>query len=187
MPEPPFVIDPQTLRDRPVDEAAARARLAELEASGESGDEERVPLLRMLGDFEEACELGWRVLARFGAPADAKALAMSGVIPIEAAKPAIRLAHALHWKGDLVTAADMYSTVIRSLANATMEGDPRVPELEAFAHQHLGKLRFEEGKLDVARFHFEHALELRKKTGAPPDQIESTRQALARIAELSDS
>lgn len=185
MAETPFVIDPVTLRDRPADEGAARARLAELEAMGEEGDAERVSLLRMLGDPDQACELGWTVLSRLGGPADPKALALSGVIPIDASKAAIRLAHALHWSQDYVTAADLYSTVIRSLANATMDGDPRVPELEGFAHQHLGKLRFDEGKIDIARFHFEHALALREKTAAPADQIESTRQALARVNELS--
>lgn len=186
MDEPAFVIDPETLRDRPADESAARARLVELEAMGEEGDAARVPLLRMLGEVDQACELGWRVLARAGGPSDAEALATSGVVPVDAAKAAIRLAHALHWKGDFATAGDLYSTVIRSLANANMEGDPRVPELEAFAHQHLGKMRFDEGKLDVARFHFEHALDLREKTGAPADQIESTRQALARVSQLND-
>lgn len=182
MSEPSFVIDPETLRDRPADEAEARARVAELEALGEEGDGERVVLLRMLGEVDQACELGWRVLARAGGPSDAEALAVSGVVPVDAAKAAIRLAHALHWKGDLATAGDLYSTVIRSLANAAMEADPRVPELEAFAHQHLGKMRFEEGRLDVARFHFEHALDLREKTGAPADQVESTRQALERVS-----
>lgn len=184
MAEPAFVIDPHTLRDRPADEAEARARLSELEALGESGDEQRVALLRMLGELDEACEVGWRVLGRLGGPADPEALSVAGVIPIDAAKAAIRLAHALHWKEDWATAGDLYSTVLRSLANATMEGDPRVPELEAFTHQHLGKLRFEEGKFDVARFHFEHALDLREKTGAPSDQIESTRQALARVNQM---
>lgn len=185
MTEPLFVIDPETLRDRPADEAMARERLAELEAAGEDGDAERVPLLRMLGDVDGACHVGWRVLGRMGGPADAAALAMSGVIPIDAAKAAIRLAHALHWKGDHATADDLYSAVIRTLANAAMEDDPRVPELEAFTHQHLGKLRFDQGRMDLARFHFEHALELRQKMGAAPDQIESTRQALARVAELT--
>ncbi len=184
MDEPAFVIDPQTLRDGPADEAAARARLVELESLGEQGDEERVPILRMLGEVDQACELGWQVLARLGGPADPESLALSGVIPIDATKAAIRLAHALHWGEEHATAADLYSTVIRSLANANMEGDPRVPGLEAFAHQHLGKLRFDEGKIDIARFHFEHALDLREKTGAPPDQLESTRQALARVNEL---
>lgn len=182
MDEPAFVVDPETLRDRPADEAAAKARLSELEGIGEEGDAERVALLRMLGQVDAACDLGWRVLARAGGPPDAEALATSGVVPVDAAKAAIRLAHALHWKGDLATADDLYSTVIRSLANAAMEDDPRVPELEAFAHQHLGKMRFEEGKLDVARFHFEHALDLRVKTGAPRDQIESARQALERVS-----
>lgn len=184
MTEPSFLIDPQTLRDRPVDEAATRARLSELEAAGEEGEAECVPLLRMLGETARACEVGWRVLGRLGGPGDPEALERSGVIPIDSARAAIRLAHALHWNGDLDLADDLYSTVIRSLANAAMEDDPRVPELEAFAHQHLGKLRFEEGRYDIARFHFEHALGLREKIGAPADQIESTRQALARVEEL---
>lgn len=182
MNEPAFVIDPETLRDRPANEAEARTRVGELESLGEDGDGERMTLLRMLGEVEQACELGWQVLARAGGPSDPEALALSGVVPVDAAKAAIRLAHALHWNGDLATAGDLYSTVIRSLANAVMEDDPRVPELEAFAHQHLGKLRFDEGRLDVARFHFEHALDLREKIGAPADQIESTRQALERVS-----
>lgn len=187
MPEVPYVIDDETLRDRPADEAAARARVAELEEIGEDGDDERVPLLRMLGELDAAEELGWRALARRGGPADPKALAMSGVIPFEAVPAAIRLAHVLHWQDQYSTSGELYSAALRTLENERMENDdPKISEMEAFAHQHLGKLRYDEGKISIAKFHFEHALDLREAIGAPEDQIESSRQALRRAEERRD-
>lgn len=185
MAEVPYVIDEETLRDRPVDEDVARRRVAELEALGEAGDDERVPLLRMLGRLEEAEELGWKALERRGGPGDTMALAMSGVIPFDSVPAAIRLAHVLHWREQYGPAGELYSAVLRTIENARMEDDhPKVSELEAFAHQHLGKLRFDESKVDIAKYHFEHALEIREAIGAPADQIESSRKALDRTVEL---
>lgn len=178
MVEATYVIDDETLRDRPADEEATRARVAELEEFGPDGDTERVPLLRMLGRLDEAETLGWQVMERNGGPGSKEDLLMTGVLPVEAAKSAIRLAHVLHWKEDYDAADDLYSAVLRSLENARMNDDDRVPELEAFTHQHLGKMRFDQDRAPTAKLHFEQALKIREEIGAPEDQIESSRQAL---------
>lgn len=187
MAEATYVIDEETLRDRPADESAARARITELEAIGPDGDLERVPLLRMLGELDQAETLGWQVLERQGGPGSKDALMMTGVLPIEAVASAIRLAHVLHWKEDYQAADNLYSAALRSLDNARMNDDDRVPSLEAFTHQHLGKMRFDQGKVAIAQLHFEQALRIREEEGAPEDQLASSRQALAVARSLLDT
>ncbi len=180
MAEGSYYIDDETLRDRPTDEAEARRRVAELEELGEEGDIERVSLLRMLGDLDEAEKLAWVVVERDGGPGSREAALMTGVLPMEAVASSIRLAHVLHWKEDYQAASDLYSACLRSIENARMHGDERVPKLEAFTHQHLGKLRFDEGKVPTALLHFEQALKIREEIGAPQDQIDSSRKAVER-------
>lgn len=178
MAEASYVIDDDTLRDRPADESAARARVAELEKIGPDGDGERVSLLRMLGELDRAEELGWQVMKRQGGPGTREELMMIGVLPVEAVASAIRLAHVLHWREDFDAADDLFSAALRSLDNARMNDDDRVPSLEAFTHQHLGKMRFDQGKVPIALLHFEQALRIREELGAPGDQIDSSRKAV---------
>jgi tetratricopeptide (TPR) repeat protein len=173
-----YIIDDNTLRDRPADESAARARVAELEEIGPDGDGERVSLLRMLGELDRAEALGWQVMEREGGPGSRDALTVTGVLPVDAVASAIRLAHVLHWKEDFDAADDLFSAALRSLDNARMNADDRVPGLEAFTHQHLGKMRFDQGKIAIAQLHFEQALKIREEEDVPEDQLESSRQAL---------
>ena len=55
----------------------------------------------------------------------------------------------------------------------------RATTLLAFALQHHGKSRFDEGRLDEALSLFQRALELRERLDAPDDQLASSRQAVA--------
>lgn len=59
------------------------------------------------------------------------------------------------------------------------EGTPR----EAVMRQHYGKALFAAGIFEDAAAEFARALELRRAAGAPEDQIDSSRQALARAEE----
>lgn len=186
MGEATYVIDDETLRDRPADEREARARVAELEGLGPEGDKERVSLLRMLGDLDQAEALGWQVVEADGGPASKEELVMTGVLPLEAVASAVRLAHVLHWKEDYSAADDLFSAALRSLENARMNDDDRVPELEAFTHQHLGKMRFDQDRAPTAKLHFEQALMIREEIGAPEDQLESSRQALRVVRQRID-
>lgn len=166
-------IDPITLRDIPDDVAAARAYLAELETRGEHGDAERVPWLRMLGHLEEAESLGRAILDRAG-----------GTDVQGGVGPALRLAHVLHWQGRFREADTLFdaarATAAGELEDANNERSRRwAAAMLAFADQHQGKARFDEGRTAEALALFERALARRIAENAPEDQINSTRQALA--------
>ena len=78
-------------------------------------------------------------------------------------------------RGDHAAAVAEYRRLARESA-----GIPR----EAVARQHLGKAFFAAGEWQSARTEFAAALRLREASGAPADQLASSRLALARVAEV---
>lgn len=178
-----YVIDDVTLRDSAVPEDLARARVGELEALGPEGDHERVPLLRMLGLLDEAEAVGWKALDRAGGPGGVSNLPDVVLEPMAIA-PAIRLAHVLHWRTDYEIAETLFVKAFDAIERLSAVEPGRASRLEAFAHQHIGKMRFDQGRLDEALEHFTNALQLRQELGAPDDQIASTQQAIAAVRRL---
>ena len=170
--EATVVTDDVTLRDELTDVVAARARVRELEAMGPAGDGERVVWLRRLGQLDAAAELGWRELAARGGPAHDDEVV---VLPLDAVAAAIRLAHVLQWQGDHTAAERLFEAAISTAASTD---GPRASALHAFGLQHLGKCLYDQHRDREALACFEHALTLRRDTGAPADQIVSSEQAV---------
>ena len=95
----------------------------------------------------------------------------------------MRLAHVLHWQGRYRDADVLFEAALTCAEEASTAIDAaaqrRATSLRTFALQHLGKSRFDEGRLDESLAMFEQALTLRLRIGAPDDQIASSRQAIA--------
>ncbi|HEU0042713.1 MAG TPA: tetratricopeptide repeat protein [Jiangellaceae bacterium] len=160
-----FHIDDETLREVVDDRARAVARLTELERHDDPDSRaERVIILRSLKRLTEAEQLG-RV-----------DLVESSEDPRRQVAATIRLAHVLHWQERWEEAEDLFRQA-RDLADI-LDDDI----LRAFALHHLGKLLFDRGRFAGAEFRFRTALRLRELAGAPPGQLESSRDAVAAAA-----
>jgi len=174
-----YHVDDVTLRDEPDDRDAAWEYVHSLKPGPE-----KVLWLRMLGDLYGAEALGWNLLADAGGPESIPAARHHVRLPVDAQRPAIRLAHVLHWQERFRDADVLFEAAIVSASNvAELAGDGSVEERTAtttlaFALQHLGKSRFDEGRLDEALELFQQALDLRRRLGAPDDQITSSQQAI---------
>jgi tetratricopeptide (TPR) repeat protein len=174
-----YRIDDVTLRDEPDDRDAAWDYVRSLEPGGE-----KVVWLRMLGEFADAEALGWDLLASHGGPASLASVSGRG-LPIGAVAPALRLAHVLQWQERFRDADALFAAAISSaerLAEAAPDGsseERRALTLLAFGWQHLGKCRFDESRFDEALMLFQRAHELRRRLGAPHDQVASSEQAIA--------
>ncbi len=175
-----YHVDDVTLRDEPDDADAARAYVEGLERGGE-----KVAWLRMLGELPRAEAMGWELLADAGGPGSLEETRSVGGLPVDALAPAVRLAHVLHWQGRFRDADALFTAAIasaREIARAATDGsidEQRATLMHAFSFQHLGKSRFDEGRLDEALVLFEQALALRRQIGAAADQIASSEQAIA--------
>lgn len=160
-----FHIDDETLREVVDDRARAAARLTELEQQDTPGSRaERVIILRSLGRLTEAEELGRIDLAE------------SAGDPRRQVAATIRLAHVLHWQERWQEAEDLFRQA-SDLADILDEDI-----LRAFALHQLGKLLFDRGRFAGAEFRFRTALRLREIAGAPPSQLETSREAVAAAA-----
>ena len=171
---PTYTIDDDTLRETVDDPEFVRARIRDLEALGSDGDIERLGWLRIIGELDAAEAIGRELLSNAGG-------SVRGPLPLPpgAILPALRLGHVLHWQGRFDEAADLMK---RALSAAEGEADsPRMRLIRAFAHQHLGKLQFDQGDLSASERSFRAALALREASQAPADQIASSRQALAAV------
>ena len=177
---PSYHVDDATLRDEPDDHDEAWAYVRTLGASGE-----KVAWLRMLGELDDAEAMGWALVADAGGPGSLAAADSRVRIPMSALAPAVRLAHVLHWQGRFRDADVLFTAVVTSaedlvrLAAGESASQQRATTMLAFALQHLGKSRFDEGRLDEALGLFERALDLRMRIGAPGDQLASSQQAVA--------
>jgi tetratricopeptide (TPR) repeat protein len=129
--------------------------------------------------------MGWELLADAGGPGSLEETRSIGGLPVDALAPAVRLAHVLHWQGRFRDADPLFTAAIasaREIARAATDGsidEQRATLMLAFSFQHLGKSRFDEGRVDEALVLFEQALALRRQIGAAADQIASSEQAIA--------
>ncbi|GAA4624731.1 tetratricopeptide repeat protein [Cellulomonas oligotrophica] len=182
-----YTIDPTSLRERPDDVGASWARVEELEELGERGDGERVAWLRILGALRAAEDLAWDDVVRHGGPGGMAALLASGPggVPVSALRPLLRLAQVLHHAGRHVDA----ERVLEQVRTATVThlhapgADERLVRecsaVMAFADHGQGKVLFDAGRPAEAVSLFRAALDRRLRDGAPEDQVESSRLALA--------
>lgn len=179
MDAPLIRIDPNTLRDEAVDLESAERWVDHLEGLGRRGDDERVSWLRILGRLDEAEQLGWSRLASAGGPAgDAE---LGSTIPRTAILPAVRLAAVLHWSGRTETADRLYAGALEAAVIRDDDEGQRLRSslIRCFVLQHRGKLLLDMGEHSAALQCFHEALALRLEAGAPDDQVDSTRTAVA--------
>ncbi|NKG22586.1 tetratricopeptide repeat protein [Paeniglutamicibacter terrestris] len=182
-----YVIDPLTLREVVNDANLVEARIDVLERGGTAGDSERIAWLRMLGRLSEAETLGWSALIRSGGASSTGAV--TNPLPYGATTAALRLAHVMHWQERYDEANELFSMAQTAAESAV--SDPQKPRrvpltIAAFAHQHRGKMYYEQHRFDQALDEFQTALALREEANSPADQIASTLLAIktskARIA-----
>lgn len=174
-----YVIDPASLREVVTNEAAVDSRIEELENIGESGDAERISWLRMLGRLQEAEKLGWITLVKSGGATDTRQIVTP--LPFHAVASALRLAHVLHWQKKYNQADRLFTAALESAQSEIDSSEINLVaarSLTAFAWQHIGKLRFDQGQFADALRSFESALVLRQELQSPEDQLASTRQAI---------
>ena len=168
--------------DRPAIEAAAATATARLVEAQDSGNLEAALALRgylgnarrLLGRTAEAVALLERAVDTARKLGNSRALVAN----------LIRLGEALRYGGHLEAAERRYQAALELVRT-----QPDVlAGYEAFALQHLGKCRLDQGDPAGAAACFEEALALRRAKGAP-DLVASTEAALAlardRLAESS--
>lgn len=183
-------VSDRTLREVVTDPAAVQARL---DAIGDDPQTmgERVGLLRMLGRLDDALELArahhqallaeWRTGSAGAGAGPAVALDSAAETAdradVRATAAAIRLAHVHHWRGEYAVADALLTS---ALSHAGAHGHA---ELVGFALQHRAKSRFDAGDLHGAIADITAALQHRRHHHVPADQLASSEQAYATIAE----
>lgn len=150
--------DPTTLREV-VNLPALDARLAEMgDGRSRAVLNEKVGLLRMAGRLGEALDVANAAVreARFGGDREELLLA--------------RLRHA-----QVQQALGKLDAALIELSGCVLEARSHEwPSSEAFALQHRGKVRFEQGDLAGALRDFRTALTIRVRVKAPEEQIDSS-------------
>jgi tetratricopeptide (TPR) repeat protein len=166
-PVPAHHIDPVTQREVADDPTALAASIATLTAllGTDPADELAVRArlgveLRPAGRLDEA--LAVLTVAVELARADPRRLHHAR----------IRLAHVHQWRGDFGAADALFAEL---LAAAPAHG----ALTEAFTWQHAGRNAYDQGRYAEAGELFAAALAIRERVGAPVDQVESSRAALA--------
>jgi hypothetical protein len=175
-----FTIDPSTLRDS-VDDPVALARWC----AANPEDPRTVSHLRVLGRLEEAEALGRALLVP------------DGLHPVSRAMRRARWAHVLQWQGRFETADEEFS---RAAEETGLSDDPTAPSsilALATVLQHRAKNRFEHALVaeaaerprlatrlrTAAGEDAGRALAIREALSAPRDQILSSRETVARLAQ----
>lgn len=132
---------------------------------------ERAWLLKVAGRLDEALDVANQAvrLARFAANRH------------DLVEPRILRAQVLHFQGKLADAiAELTVCVDESEAHDWTA-------LRAVALQNRGKVSFEAGDLTEALNDFHTAADLRRRLGAPEDQLEASRLAIAATESLLES
>lgn len=161
------------------DPAAVQARLVALGDDPETAGE-RVGLLRMLGRLDEARDLArahHRALLAAVLSADRDDTEAADQADVRATAAAIRLAHVHHWRGEFAAADALLTS---ALSHAGAHGHA---ELVGYALQHRAKSRFDANDLHGALADVTAALQHRRRHHLPADQLASSEQAYATIAE----
>ena len=169
--DPEYTLDPQTLHEVYLDAAAVDRRIAELRPEiARAPDDiaelmsrgELVGLLRGSGRLDEALEQAELAMRR------------AELVGTQAQQHTarLRLAHVHQWRGEFADSNVLFTEL---LAAADQFG----PVIAAFTHQHAGKNDYDQGHWADAREHFATALRIREELELPPDQIESSRVAVA--------
>jgi len=91
----------------------------------------------------------------------------------------IRLAHVYQWQKSFEKAAILFEQGWLILVDLK-----DCDSLVASYHQHFGKFFFDQKLLKLAHIEFETAFSIRKRIDSPKEQVESTKVAIQRIAEL---
>lgn len=149
--------DPVTLRER-VDLIEVGERLDELgEMRSMAALCERAWLLKVAGRLDESLDVANAAvrLARFAADRH------------DLVEPRILRAQVLLYQGKLAEAAAELTVCVEEAHLHEWAA------LEAAALQHRGKVRFEAGELGDAAADFHAAVDIRRRLGAPDDQIEA--------------
>jgi tetratricopeptide (TPR) repeat protein len=170
-PEPASHIDPETQREVPDDPAALVASIAALTtllAGGLAPAEELTVRARLGVELRRARRLDEALAVLTEEVALARRMAQ----PYRVQHARIRLAHVHQWRGEFEVADAQFAEL---LAAAT--GLPA--RTQAFTLQHAGRNAFDQRRWAEAARLFAAALEIRERIGAPADQRESSREALA--------
>jgi len=166
-----YVIDPDTLRGKPVDASAMAAyatrREHEVFSMADTGKatviaSETAMLFVMLGELDRAQRLIDFALERQAPEVDPRARAITE----------IRAGQVLQTQRCLIDAREHMQAVVQRCRD-----DVALATLLDFALQHLGKIRFDEGAYAEAQACLGEALALRERKGNP-ELIASTRQAI---------
>lgn len=170
--EPDFHFDVQTQREVLRDVEAARQWVAHLADQGLMGDPMRVVWLRILGELEEAEELGWKVLHRSGGPRS-RTSDLSEPLPLTAVAAAVRLAHVLQWQRDFELAHALHEKALETIeaVEPCCEDSAYADYLRPFAYQHLARCYYDQGDYENALSTAKRALELRVNAGVPADHV----------------
>ena len=170
--EPEYHFDTHTQREVLSDPEAARKWVEHLKAQGLVGDPMRVVWLRILGELDEAEDLGWRVLHRSGGPSS-RSDDLDAPIPLSAVTAAIRLAHVLQWKREFTPALELYARALEAIeaVEPLSEDSAYADYLRPFAYQHVARCHFDQGRYEKALAASQKALHLREISGVPEDQV----------------
>lgn len=169
-----FRFHPETLREIVDDPDGLDRRIAALAAAGAGAGEggesedfdarcEYVALLRIAGRLDEAALEGELNLATADLAGDMRRMVRAMLL----------LGHVRQWRQEWDAADTMFH---RAEKLALFLDDDRLVALSA---QHSGKSFYDQGKHVEAALRFRLALEIRQRTSAPTDQVESSRLALA--------
>ncbi len=163
--------DPRTLHESYPDPAAVQDRITQLRRDvAEAPDDiaeliargELVDLLRGAGDLDAA-------LTEARLAADRAELV--GTAPQQHTAQ-LRLAHVHQWRGEFADSDALFADLVPA-------GSGFGPAIDAFTRQHAGLNDYDQGRYAAAAEHFAAALEVRRATDLPTEQIEASEQALA--------
>lgn len=183
--EPTFVFDARTQREVVDNPHAARAWVTHLQSIGMAGDPMRVVWLRIVGDLDDAAELGWRVLHRSGGPGAVDDLGLTP-LPLSAVTAAVRLGHVVQWQKNFALAHELFDHGLEAIeATEPLGEDAAYAEyLRPFALQHQARCYFDEGRYSEALGTSQLAHDLRVMAGVPEDQVLSSTGLISAVLQL---
>ena len=173
---PELLYDEQTLRDYSNDPEAVRAFLVDLKTQFEASSDisQQVSLLGEMGVYLRV--LGELDTAEAKLQEALRLIEENGLGLKKDVQQKIRLAHVYQWQKNF-TKSDAFFVEILSICRSDEDAEVYLD----FALQHAGKNFFDQERYAEALECFSKTLTLREGRKAPPDQIESTQQALREV------